>query len=213
MAQPKIMVCGYGSWPTAPVNPCAQVVGILKTKTDLPYDLHAYEIPVISSQLYSHLETLIDEIKPDVFIGLGVAVRYTVVKVETLGINKIDLPVPDAAGNLSEATPVVANGPIAYQSNLPNQIIISHLKCNGIPAIKSYYAGTHMCNQMLYTALHLAYEKRSGMRAGFLHLPQATENIVPDLERIEPGPSMPLTMLVDAVLKTIECTILELDLR
>lgn len=206
---PTVVIAGYGSWPTAKINPCAQVVEALRAEVFTHFNLKAYEIPVVSDELETHLETIIDQATPDVFIGLGVAVRYTSIHAELLGINKIDLPVPDASGDLSRTKPIFRGQPIAYESTLPNVQIVEALKNAKIPAKYSFYAGTHLCNQMLYTALHMVAEKNLKTQAGFLHLPQAAENIVIDMDRIEPGPSMPLDTLIAAVKIAIECSLRE----
>ena len=208
--KPVIVVAGYGSWPTAKNNPCAEVVEILKSKTFADCDLRCYEMPVISSELTKNIETIVEEVEPDAWIGLGVAIRYTSIHVEDLGFNRINLPVPDAAGNISRTKYIFQNAPLAYEATLPNEYIVSSLKNRGIPAITASNAGTHLCNQMLYTTCHLAAVKQR-MLAGFLHLPQTIENVIKDLDRLEPGPSMPLDMLVEAVGIAIECVTEDLE--
>lgn len=208
--RPCIVVAGYGSWPTAKVNPCAQVVAALNNCAWNNCDFRGYEVPVVSDDLHENIATIIELTRPAAFIGLGVAVRYSAIKAELLGINKIDLSVPDAAGNLAGSKPIVKGGPLAYESTLPNDKIIKHLKKQKIPAMRSYYAGTHLCNQMLYTSSHIASELNHKMATGFLHLPQTTENIVPDLDRVEPGPSLPFATLIKAVTVTVDCVVREL---
>lgn len=208
---PTVVVAGYGSWPTAPQNPCAQVVRELSKQSYDSFNLHAVEMPVVSAILYDRVDEIINQVKPDIWIGLGVAVRYTVIKVEHIGLNIIDLPVPDAAGDLTGKTPIVEAGPLAYASSLPNEAIVDALTAADIPAINAYYAGTHLCNQMLYTSLHLAATKCPAMQAGFLHLPQTKENILASMGRVEPGPYVPFSTLVSAVLTAIKTSVRELD--
>lgn len=204
--KPTIVVAGYGSWPTAPKNPCGHIAEILDLQTFDECNLHGYSIPVVSNDLYKRVHEIIDLLKPDAWIGLGVAVRYTAIKAELVGLNKLNLPVPDAAGNMARTQYLIEDAPLAYESTLPNQQIIEAIKGCEIPAIESFYAGTHMCNQMLFTSLHLAQKLNPKMRAGFLHLPQAMENVVKEVDRIEPGPFLPMDKLLAAVRAAIQCT-------
>lgn len=209
--KPTIVVAGYGSWPTAPNNPCAEVVEILKSKIFEDCDLRCYQMPVISDDLEKNIEAIMKEVEPDAWIGLGVAVRYTSIHVESIGLNKINLPVPDAVENMTGTKYAFTGAPLSYEATVPNERIVDELRHNGIPAITAFYAGTHLCNQMLYTTCHFAAKNKRRMLAGFLHLPQSTENILKDLDRIEPGPHMPFEMLVDAVTIAIECVLEDLE--
>ena len=48
----------------------------------------------------------------------------------------------------------------------------------GVPAFLSYSAGTFVCNDILYSLLHLAAGDYPAMKGGFLHVPYATEQTV-----------------------------------
>ena len=48
----------------------------------------------------------------------------------------------------------------------------------GVPAFLSYSAGTFVCNDILYSLLHLIARERPAMKGGFIHVPYATEQTV-----------------------------------
>ena len=49
---------------------------------------------------------------------------------------------------------------------------------SGIPCRISNSAGTYVCNSVMYRTLRLAETSQLGFRAGFIHVPYATEQTV-----------------------------------
>ena len=210
ISAPTIVVSGYGAWSVTEKNPCIQVISALKSQRWLNCSLHLVEMPVVSKDLFHEVDSLIQKLRPDAWIGLGVALRYPVIKAENIGINKINMAAPDANGDVSGPKAICDTGPLAYEATIPNDRIVDALKEAGIPAMHSYYAGTHLCNQMLYTCCNIAAKESSAMKSGFIHIPQASENIANVIDRIEPGPSLPLETIVSGVSIAIQHTIEEL---
>ncbi|MBE0636508.1 hypothetical protein IH601_10975 [Candidatus Bipolaricaulota bacterium] len=60
----------------------------------------------------------------------------------------------------------------------------------------SYHVGTHLCNHILYTALHDVQKQNSGLKAGFLHLPMTASQVI---ACNEDRPSVPLSMMRSAL--------------
>ena len=60
-----------------------------------------------------------------------------------------------------------------YFSGLPVLEIAEAVSAAGVPAAVSYSAGTYVCNDVLYSLL--AYVEGTDVRAGFIHVPYATE--------------------------------------
>ncbi|MFC2078472.1 hypothetical protein ACFLSZ_00665 [Candidatus Bipolaricaulota bacterium] len=69
-----------------------------------------------------------------------------------------------------------------------------------MPAKLSHHAGTHLCKHILYTALRDAEVRRTGMKAGFLHLPMTATQVI---ECDENRPFIPLTMTRKALTLSI----------
>ncbi len=66
------------------------------------------------------------------------------------------------------------DGNLAYKSTLPYKVIVAALKKFNIPLVKSFYAGTYLCNNIFY---HLMYFSRKYdiPLAGFIHVPPTPE--------------------------------------
>ncbi|MCV0428262.1 MAG: hypothetical protein K5905_22630 [Roseibium sp.] len=202
--KPTVVVAGYGTWAKAEKNPAAQISAQLKSQSNKFCDLICLEIPVESRSLSTLLEASLMKYRPDAWVGLGVSTNSGVIRPEMVGINWRHFNVPDISGSLLELIPVVESGPVAYQSDLPNANMVERLKSAGIPSVISFHAGTHLCNQMLYTVRHLVETHRLHTRSGFIHVPQTPQNVtsVDDPEAM--GSSMSLSLMTQAISLCIE---------
>jgi pyroglutamyl-peptidase len=104
---------------------------------------------------------------PDVCLFCGQAASRPLIELEAIAVNVFKNSVIDP------------EGPPAYWATLPGlKELVGSLRAAEIPAQISYHAGTHLCNHILYTALHLAATSRSGMRCGFMHLPMTSAQVI-----------------------------------
>lgn len=103
----------------------------------------------------------------DYAIHLGQAPGAAGVQLEAIGINVGR----EMNGSPGQCSPLVVNGPVAYQSTLPLAAWASELCKQGIPAKVSHHAGTYLCNAALYLSLHTIQEQRLKTQAAFIHLP------------------------------------------
>lgn len=168
---PGIVVSGFEPWAQADENPTLLVLDRLKQADDLPGTLTTVPLPVDSDGLASRVAAVLDRVRPDLWIGLGLAAGASVVAVERIAANVRDFVVPDNAGKQYGGDPVFPGGPAAYLSTLPVKSIAQALRAGCIPAKLSNSPSTYLCNQMMYTVLHLVAEAGLPTRAGFLHVP------------------------------------------
>ncbi len=80
--------------------------------------------------------------------------------------------------------PLVADGPVAYQSTLPLDEWSTKLNAAGIPATVSYHAGTFLCNATLYLSCYLAERMSLPTQSAFIHLPLDVTQTVGSDQRI-----------------------------
>ncbi|WP_068310073.1 hypothetical protein [Polycladidibacter hongkongensis] len=203
--KPRILVAGYSSWAMAAKNPAAAVVDNLKSRDYVEFELVALEVPVSTSKLSQFVLEALDKYKPDAWIGIGVAVSSHVVRSEMVGLNWRHFHVPDIDGINAQLENIVEDGPVAYNSDLPHTQIVSQIKKAGIPAELSFYAGTHLCNQMTYTLRHLISERALPILSGFIHIPQSPENVANGSKEGRNSSSMSLEMSTKALEITIGC--------
>jgi len=157
------------------------------------------ETPAITTRLYpvdfaGMRKRLTDDLEGnfDYALHLGQAPGTGNVQLEAVGLN---------VGGSSEQTPdeykpLVAEGPVAYRSDLPLADWADKLRKAGIPSQVSYHAGTFLCNATLYLSHYLAEQKRLKTRSTFIHLPL---EISQTLRNSEDLAAMPVGTLVAAV--------------
>ena len=154
-------------------------------------------MPGDTRRLKGELIAAIDRFDADCCVCVGQAPGRNKITLERLATNLKDFGSPDAAGNLAVGELIEEDGPAAYWSTLPDMPgMIDALNAAGIPAAPSNHAGNHLCNQILYHALHHAATERPALKAGFVHiplLPAQVQGISQDT------PFMSLQMLRDAM--------------
>lgn len=207
--KPTILVSGYGSWAKAKNNPAAQVALRLGQENFDCCNLVAVELDVDTNALQRNVNHLLDTHQPDGWIGLGVS-SAAVVQPEMVGINWRHFSVPDVTGAQLRATPIVEDGPAAYNASLPCVEMVAKLRAHRIPATLSYSAGTHLCNQLIYTLAHTAEGRGIALQSGFVHIPQSTENIAEKSDLEEYDSSMSLDASTHAIRLCVELLAAEL---
>ena len=121
------------------------------------------------------------------------------VSVERTAANVMDFPVPDNADAQPVDEPVFGDGPFAYRSTLPIKAMVAAMNERGVPAKISNTASTYLCNQIMYTALHLVQEKELPTRTGFIHVPCSPGYVARAAYPEHEWPSMSLDVMSEAV--------------
>ena len=173
----KILVTGFDPFGGEKVNPALEAV------KSLPSEIHGAEIhwvaiPTVFYQSAEVLETAIVRYQPDAVLCIGQAGGRASLTPERVAINQDDARIPDNQGNQPIDTPIRLDGQAAYFSTLPIKAMVQAIKEEGLPATVSNTAGTFVCNHLMYQALYLADKKFPHMRAGFMHIPYMTEQVV-----------------------------------
>ena len=173
----KILVTGFDPFGGEKVNPALEAV------RSLPSVIHGaeirwVEIPTVFYQSAEVLEAEIVRYQPDVVLCIGQAGGRAGLTPERVAINQDDARIPDNQGNQPIDTPIRLDGEAAYFSTLPIKAMVQAINEVGLPATVSNTAGTFVCNHLMYQALYLADKKFPNMRAGFMHIPYMTEQVV-----------------------------------
>ena len=157
----KILITGFDPFGGETVNPAYEAVKLLEFEKSM-------EI----------LEQAVRQELPDAVISVGQAGGRAEITPERIGINLADARICDNAGSKPQEEPLAADGPAAYFSTLPLKEIVKNVQDSGSPCRISNSAGTYVCNSVMYRTLRLAETSQLGFRAGFIHVPYATEQTV-----------------------------------
>lgn len=203
----KIVVTGFEPWAHGTENPTLAVLDRLEAANDLPGDLTAIRLPVDARRLAPIVEETLARVGPDIWISLGLAPGLAVIAVERIAANVMDFPIPDNVGNRYGGEPVFPEGPAAHLATLPVKAIATAMRAAGIPAKVSNSPSTYLCNQMMYTTLHLVARQGMPTRAGFIHVPAAPSLVARQEYPFVEMPSMSIAMMADAVKQAVRTTI------
>lgn len=191
----KVLVTGFEPFGGDSVNPALEAVKQLPS-TIAGAQVVVKEVPTAFERSAQVLEDLMDAEKPDLVLCVGQAGGRAAMSVERVAINLIDARIPDNDGDQPLDTPVRADGPDAYFATLPVKSMVKAMHEAGVPAALSYSAGTYVCNSLMYNALYLAARANKPVKAGFVHVPFATEQAV---DRPASTPTMDISCITRAL--------------
>jgi pyroglutamyl-peptidase len=151
------------------------------------------EIPTVFGLAAQTVLEKAQEVAPAAILCLGVAAGRSAVTPERIGINVRSARIPDNRGNQPKEEPVIPGGGDGLFSTMHVSAMAAAIEAMGLPGAVSNTAGTFVCNDTLYTLLH--HYQGTGVKVGFLHVPQLPE---------QGEPSLPLEDTVRAITAAIQ---------
>ena len=172
----KILVTGFDPFGGEPTNPAIESVKRIDDNIE-GAEIIKLEIPTVFHKAADVVEEKTKEVKPDVVLSIGQAGGRYGITVERVAINEDDARIEDNEGNQPIDVKIREDGAPAYFSTLPIKAMVEEIKKEKLPASVSNTAGTFVCNHIMYQDLYLA-EKYGNIKAGFIHVPFLTEQVV-----------------------------------
>ncbi|WP_339148042.1 MULTISPECIES: pyroglutamyl-peptidase I [unclassified Sutcliffiella] len=201
MKTKTLLLTGFVPFLNFTINPTEQIANELDQQTIGNYKVHSSILPVDFNQSAAQLLHHINDIKPDAVISLGLAAGRAHITPERIAINCKDAGgAPDNNGVIHQDEPIDQSGPAAYFSTLPIRDMVNHLTENQYPAKVSNTAGTYLCNNVMYAALHYLMNNQTNIPAGFIHIPASHELAV----QLANTPSWSQQDLTNAIKLSIE---------
>lgn len=194
------VIQGFGPFGGLAVNPSEVLVRSLAGQ-ELP-GVCAEVLPVSLGQVTSMVPKLMEQHRPRLWLGVGVAAGRTALSIEAVTLNLADWPeaAADADGVSVARAPLAPGGPAAHLTTLPAEGILAAWKGAGIPGYLSQTAGSYLCNASFFLAAQAAADIGVRCMVGFLHVPLLPE-LVTDPQR---QPSMALATQQAGLLHVIE---------
>lgn len=166
MSKLRLLVTGFGPFPTVPRNPsaaAARAVAASPRWRTLGIDADALILTTAYATLPRELDPAL-RARPDAVLMIGVASRSKMVRVEWRATSRRSTLFPDVAGERAEF-PADAKPRSALRSPLPAGKLLLVLRRHGLPARLSRDAGRYLCNAAYFRALEI------GLPAIFVHIP------------------------------------------
>ena len=185
----------YGEW-----SENASWLALIQLTQNLPDEpkVTTRRYPVCYEGLQERLESDLAA-NYDVVLHLGQAPGSTEVALETIGLNIAG----DTTRLPEEFPPLIADGPVAYQTNLPVHEWAERLRQTGVPAQVSHHAGTYLCNAVLYLSQHIVSREGFRSQVGFIHLPLDVSQTITRRRGMPAMPSQSVCQGLRAILEEI----------
>lgn len=195
----NILVTGFEPFGGEQSNPSEQLAKLLNGATEGDAQIVSAILPVERFAALEKVDALIQQHAPNMVVALGVAVGRTAITPEKVAINFDDFRIPDNAGHQPIGEAIFPDGPTAYFSTLPINLMATEIGAT-VPSTISFSAGTFVCNHLMYGLLHLCACNYPNTRAGFIHVPQATECLSATSSEV---PHLPLPQMAEALKRAI----------
>jgi pyroglutamyl-peptidase len=187
-----LLITGFDPFGGDSINPSWEAVKKLPDRIG-NWKLCKLEIPTVFSLAAETVLRKAQKVAPAAILCLGVAAGRSAVTPERIGINVRSARIPDNRGNQPKEEPVIPGGGDGLFSTMHVSAMAAAIEAMGLPGAVSNTAGTFVCNDTLYTLLH--HYQGTGVKVGFLHVPQLPE---------QGDPSLPLEDTVRAITAAIQ---------
>ena len=168
----RVLSTGFEPFAGADDNPSARLAAAFAASQAIDgVELTTAILPVSATRLPGRLQELLESVRPDAVLGLGEARGSPAIRVERIALNLLDFRTPDNDGQVLHDAPIVPGGPAAYFTTWPAAELLDAIRDAAVGCEVSLSAGSYLCNQMMYLALHWAARQIRPPRIGFLHLP------------------------------------------
>ena len=171
----RVLLTGFEPFGSHVTNPSQEIVAMLAARvprtTGRRVELQTTILQTEYDRAALRIGSLIDELRPDAVVSLGVDSKAEGICLERIALNLDDKEFADNAGEIRLARPIVHGGPMVYLSTLPLDAMLKALRQADFPATISNHAGTYVCNHVFYTARHLMEQSRRQIPCGFIHVP------------------------------------------
>lgn len=200
----RVFVTGFEPFAGSRVNPSAEVASRLAGSAIPGVELAIEILPVVGVTAGTRLVAAIRRTRPDAVVLLGEHGESPAIHLERLAVNLRDYRIPDNAGRTVIDRPVVRGGPDAIFATLPLRKMLAAVIGAGIPCSLSNSAGTFLCNEVMYVALHhlASSGRRRPVPCGFVHVPSLPEQVVGSPR---PRPSMDAATTTRGLAAAIAC--------
>ncbi|HEX2554140.1 MAG TPA: peptidase C15 [Microvirga sp.] len=165
---PRLLVTGFGPFPGIPKNPsevAARRIARDPRWRRLGIEVEALALSTTYDAVERELRPALARSRPDALLMIGVAGRSREVRVETRGLNRASILLPDAA----KVRPVrlqLERAPLARVTRARPLRQVVTLRRHGFRARASINAGHYLCNASYFAALPQSHPVL------FVHIPK-----------------------------------------
>ena len=185
------LLTGFDAFGEHRANPTQSLVeafpDILKTRPVAGYgasrEVHISKLvlPTAGKRGWTKLKRALDELAatpgPALVIMNGLAARREALSLERFAMNLKDYRIADNDGHKPEDSPIDKKAPDLLRTELDLPIIKAALSRAGFPCEISNHAGTFICNELYFRALHFRDAHKAIKTVLFVHWPEPADFI------------------------------------
>lgn len=178
----NLLFSAFNGFDIHDINPSAEALGYLPETSTVDALSLAIDTQVLNTCCVEAAEGLNElvrrrEQKQFVLVMSGVAGDRPGLSLERFALNIRDYRIPDNGGHLFEDQQILAGAPQALKTKAPLGRIKALLKDEGLLADISNHAGTYLCNEIYYQALHNWQNDPDCLGLVFVHVPLPTNYV------------------------------------
>ncbi len=196
----KVLITCFEPFGGEKINPSSLAVDLLSDEIG-GAQIEKLHLPVMFGVAAEVIEQCIKSYKPDIILSIGQAGGRAQITIERVAINLREASIPDNDGNMPVDEKIEEHGENAYFATLPVKAMVNAVRECGVPCALSYTAGSYVCNDVMYSVLHMCNTKYKNIKAGFIHIPYAFEQVA------NKGASLP-AMSVEVMAKALHHAVL-----
>jgi pyroglutamyl-peptidase len=200
----KALVTGFEPYGGRGINPAAELSRAIDGARLGSLQVFGACLPVSLEAAPAGLVELLDSIRPDITLCVGLWPGEPMIRLERIALNRADFEIADLDGRLARDEPLDPDGPDGLCSTLPLHAIVKSLWDNGIPARLSGTAGTYLCNAVMYTMLNHARKRGLGLMGGFMHVPYLPAQVAALLQEVQLARQLELHQRADLASMTLD---------
>ena len=191
----RILVTGFEPFLNFSENPTAKIATYLNEKTSDNLKFSGRILPVDYENVEQKLVGFIDETKPNLIIGTGLAAGRAKISIEKIAINYKYSQEKDNKGNRSKGERIDSSIEDGIFSLLSVEKLVQLLNKKMIPAEVSLTAGAYLCNYAMFVIVRES--KRRKIKGGFIHVPADLKLSSSNAEKSYP--SLNIETMMDAL--------------
>lgn len=200
-----ILLTGFAPFGDSKTNPSQQIAERLHGEAINGAKIVGVTLPVRMGEDADRLTAAIADHDPALVLSLGLAAGAACLEVERFAVNlrfagEVD-PSKPVEPDLPQSA-IIADGMAGLFATVDAERIAAAVRAANVPARAHGYAGAYACNHILYNALHYAMQWDMRYRAGFIHLPLSSEQVIS--ENKMHIASLPLDLMTAGVRAAVE---------
>ena len=195
-----ILLTGFEPFGEFQSNPSQQVAERMDGETVAGAKVIGLTLPVAFGEDTERAFGAIADHHPILVMSLGLRAGAACLEVERFGVNL------KAEAGAEAQTPIIADGFAALAVTLDAEWAARAIRDGaGVPARAHGYAGSFVCNHILYQTLHYAQQWSLSCKVGFIHLPLSCEQAINEHRMHQP--SLPLELMTHGVRAALEAAL------